>query len=276
MHFKLSHTLALGLAAAALLVLSGTATSSTSPQRAAEAPESYYLALGDSMAYGFQPTKADRPPSQVDTGYVDVIAARLRKHAPNQRVVNYGCPGESTVTFANGGCDWLKGGGKLHDAFSGSQLEAAQSFLQAHPGQVSPITMTLWGGDLFPLSQNRRHARQAIAAFGSRFTAILKQLRAAAPNAEIVVSGAWDPEADRLAQTEPLYRSADAAIKRAAAASHVRVANMFPALDGTGSLKARQARLCRLTFYCSQNGDPHPTDAGYRVMADAFTATSKR
>src|SRR5215510_3477456 len=72
----------------------------------APAPGSYYLALGDSIAYGVQPTKV-RPgarPSDFDTGYVDLVAARLRKRSPAIRVVNYGCPGESTVTFVRGGC----------------------------------------------------------------------------------------------------------------------------------------------------------------------------
>jgi hypothetical protein len=44
---------------------------------------------------------------------------------------------------------------------------------------------------------------------------------------------------------------------------------MFTALDGPGNAKAQKARLCALTFFCSK-GDPHPTDAGYRAMADAF------
>lgn len=44
-------------------------------------------------------------------------------------------------------------------------------------------------------------------------------------------------------------------------------------LDGPGPVKARQARLCAPTFICSK-GDPHPTDAGYRAMADAFMTAS--
>jgi lysophospholipase L1-like esterase len=226
------------------------------------------------MAYGFQPTKANAPASAINTGYVDVFAARLRRLSSKIKVVNYGCPGESTLTFARGGCGWLKQGRKLHDAFRGSQLKAALSFLRAHSGKVSPITVTLWGNDLpLPLSQNAKRAPRAIASFASRFSAILRQLRAVAPDAEIIVTGAWNPEADRLAQVEPLYRSLDAAIKRAATASRARVANMFAALNGTGNVKTQQARLCRLTFICSK-GDPHPTDAGYRAMADAFMTAS--
>ena len=133
--------------------------------------------------------------------------------------------------------------------------------------------MTLWGDDLAPLSAKGKHAPSAIASFASRLDSILRQLRAAAPTAEIIVTGAWNPEADQLAKIEPLYRSVDAAIARAAAASRARVANMFAALNGPGNVRAQQARLCALTFFCSK-GDPHPTDAGYRAMADAFMTAS--
>ena len=161
-----------------------------------QSPQSYYLSLGDSMAYGFQPNKA-KPgarPSDFDTGYIDVFAARLRKLSPNIQVVNYGCPGESSITFTRGGCDGLAEGFKLHDAFRGSQLKAALSFLRAHPGEVSPVTVTLWGGDLAPLSQQGQGAHAAaIASFATRFASILRQLRAGAPNAEIIVDRGLEP-----------------------------------------------------------------------------------
>ena len=272
-HLPGGAALALVIIGLALLpVAEALAARSASPP-VYQAPQSYYLALGDSMAYGFQPTKAKAPPSAFNTGYVDVFSARLRKLSAGIQVVNYGCPGESTVTFTRGGCDWLKHGGKLHDAFQGSQLKAAEAFLRAHAGRVSPITVTLWGGDLAPLSARGAHARTAIASFANRFDTILRQLRAAAPTAEIIVTGAWNLEADRLAKVEPLYRSVDEAIRRSASAAGARVADMFTALDGPGSLKAQQVRLCSLTFYCSK-GDPHPTDAGYRAMADAFMTAS--
>ena len=258
---------------AVLSALSAAGTGATAQQPVYQPPQSYYLALGDSMAYGFQPTKASLPPSAVKTGYVDLLAAKLRKLSREIQVVNYGCPGESTVTFIHGGCDWLKHGGKPHDPFHGAQLAAALAFLRAHPGSVSPITITLWGSDVAPLSAQGPHAHAAIAAFAKHFSSILRQLRAAAPNAEIIVSGAWNIEADKLAKVEPLYRQVDAAIRKSAGASGARVADMFAALDGTGSIKARQARLCSLTFFCTK-GDPHPTDAGYRVMAGAFLAAS--
>jgi lysophospholipase L1-like esterase len=176
------------------------------------------------------------------------------------------------VTFVRGRCPTLAEGVKLHDAYRGPQLKAAVSFLRAHPGQVSPITLTLWGADLAPLSAKGKRARAAIASFAPRFTAILRQLRAAAPNADIIVTGAWNPEANGLAQTTPLYRSVDTVIRRAATGSRARVANMSAAFNGSGNIAAQKARLCRLTYACKD--DPHPNDAGYRAMAAAFWAAS--
>jgi lysophospholipase L1-like esterase len=268
------------LGAATVLLILGSAVLSAcgggddGDNKKASSPRSYYLALGDSISYGFQPDKPNAaPPAAFDAGYVDVFAARLRKLAPKIHVVNYGCPGETTVSFTRGGCPWLAEGKKLHDAFRGSQLEAAESVLKSHPGQVSPITLTLWGNDLLPLSQKGKRAPRAIASVASRLQTILQRLRAAAPTAVIIVTGAWNPEVDQLKRAEPLYRSLDAAIARAATASRARVAKTFAVFNPPGSLRAQRDRLCALSFFCTK-GDPHPTDAGYRALAGAFMAAS--
>ena len=49
---------------------------------------------------------------------------------------------------------------------------------------------------------------------------------------------------------------------------------MLPVFNPPVSAPAGQTRLCALTFVCSK-GDPHPTDAGYRAMADAVTRVSR-
>ena len=251
------------LALGSVLALAGTAAS-----LGKKGPQSYYLALGDSIAYGYQPGKGGRPGS-FDTGYVDPFAARLRKLSPKLEVVNYGCPGESSVTFTRGGCPSLREGPKLHAPFRGAQLKAALSFLRAHKGQVSPITLTLWGNDLAPLSAKGKGAPKAIASFASRLDSILEQLRSAAPTADIIVTGAWNPEVDKFKKPEPLYRSLDAAIARTSAASRARVAKMYAVFNPPRNIR----RVCVLSYICSM-GDPHPNDAGYRAMADAFFAAS--
>jgi lysophospholipase L1-like esterase len=249
-----------------------------------QAPQAYYLALGDSMAYGVQPAKADAglPPSGFRTGYVDVFAARLRALAPKIQVVNYGCPGESAKTFIGGACPFLAEGGHLHDAFKGSQLKAVLAFLRAHRGQVSPITVTLWGNDVFeefsPACKGelvciRSHASAGLAQFASRLDSIVGQLRAAAPKAEIILTGAWNFDVEHLAQTDPLFRSIDARIASVAAARKARVAKMYPVFSPVENPAKAKSRICALTFICSKD-DPHPTDAGYRAMAGAFLTAS--
>ncbi len=247
-------------------------------------PQSYYLALGDSIAYGFQPAKAAAglPPSKFDTGYVDVFAARLRAIAPKLQVVNYSCPGESAKTFVEGGCAGRGAVKRLHDGYDGTQLDAALRFLRAHPGEVSPITLTLWGNDLFndfspacngDLVCIRSHAAAGLARFTSRLASIVGRLRAAAPKAEILLTGAWNFDVEHLAQSDPLFRSIDATIARVAAAHRARVAELYSAFSPAGNPDRAKARICAFTFICSK-GDPHPTDAGYRTMAAAFLTAS--
>ena len=265
--------------AAGLVLVAAVGASAATPVY--QAPQSYYLALGDSIAYGFQPAKAvaKLPPSGFDTGYVDVFAARMRAIAPKLQVVNYACPGETTKSFVAGGCSGrgdIKG---LHNAYSGAQLAAALAFLRAHPGEVGPITLTLWGNDLFELSPacqgdlacTRAHSSAGIAAFTSRLTSIVMQLRAAAPKAEIILTGAWNFDIENFAQSDPLFRSIDAAIAKAAAAGRARVARMYPVFSPSAA--AAKVRICAMTFLCTRQ-DVHPTDAGYRAMAAAFLAAS--
>jgi hypothetical protein len=45
------------------------------------------------------------------------------------------------------------------------------------------------------------------------------------------------------------------------------------ALNTLGSIAREKARICALTFACSQD-DPHPTDAGYRAIAAVVWAAS--
>jgi lysophospholipase L1-like esterase len=265
------------LAVAALLAVSAAAAA----QR--PVPKHYYLALGDSVAYGMQPDKVKRglPPSGFDTGYVDLFAARLRALNPKSEVVNYACPGEYTLTFTRGPCPWLAEGGKLHTAFRGTQMQAALAFLQAHPGQVSPITLTLWGNDVLDafhdcnatISCIRSRTPSVVAAFESRLGSILRRLRSAAPSAEIVVTGAWNFDVDRLQQTNFLYRALNPAIRRSAAAANARFADVLPLFNPAGSIAAQKARLCAYTFICSAD-DVHPTNAGYRAIAVAVLEVS--
>lgn len=73
--------------------------------------------------------------------------------------------------------------------------------------------------------------------------------------------------------TNPLFRSADATIARAAADGKAHFAKLFPAFNPQGNVVRERARVCALTFICSSE-HAHPTDAGYRAIATAVWADS--
>ena len=243
-------------------------------------PKGYYLALGDSIAYGFQSFKfaANLPPEAYNTGYVDVFGAELRQIRPGIINVNYGCPGESTGSFVAGPCVWTATGHQLHDACTGTQMQCALTFLRAHPGQASPITLTLGSNDvsllLGPCTVNgqidvtcvQTGAPAFIDGLGARFSGILEQLRAAAPDAEIILTGAWDPFLNALAFADPLYQTFNTAIAAVAARSRARFADPFPIFNPQGNPNAEILAICTLSLLCSQS-DAHPSDAGYQVLA---------
>jgi lysophospholipase L1-like esterase len=251
-------------------------------------PKSYYLSLGDSLAFGFQSFKFAEglPPSAYNTGYADVFGARLQQIRPGIVTVNYGCPGESTESFVSGGCIWTETGHQLHDSFSGSQLQAALTFLRAHPGQVSPITLTLWGNDfpmfLGPCTFNGQIDLTCIQDAGpgfirdlvKRISGILEQLRSAAPDAEIIVTGTWDGNLDALAFADPLFQVLNASIAQAAATNRVRFADPFPIFNPQGDLTREMQTLCTLTLLC-RDSDSHPSDAGYEALAGLIIDASQ-
>jgi len=86
---------------ARLLAAAEVTVQAPAPPPVFNPPKTYYLALGDSVTYGYQAAKvrAGLPPSAFNTGYVDVFGARLRQIQPGITIVNYGCPGETSFSF---------------------------------------------------------------------------------------------------------------------------------------------------------------------------------
>jgi lysophospholipase L1-like esterase len=238
-------------------------------------PKSYYLALGDSVTYGYQQSKVGLPPEGFDTGYVDDFSVLLRQIRPGIRTVNYGCPGETTGSFIVGPCLWTTFGERLHDEFTGSQLDAAVGFLGAHPGEVSPITITLWGGDVREFVNSCQGdlacigagAPQLIQGIGSRLATILRRLRAVSPNSEIILTGAWDSFIGAFEFADPLFQALNASMAAVAGNYGARFADPFPVFNPEGDLDAETEAICTLTLLCTE-GDSHPSDAGYQALAD--------
>jgi lysophospholipase L1-like esterase len=245
-------------------------------------PKQYYLALGDSLAFGFRFDIFNQhfpsEPPELFHGYVDDFGGMLQLIRPNIRTVNLACVGETTDTFIHGGCIYTAQGFQLHNGYSGSQLDAAIGVLRAHPGQVSPITFNLGGNDLNALTAicgsdlacYQLQAPAFLDRIRTNIDQILGRLRAAAPSSEIITftnySVAFLVDPRFLALTDAF----NAVVTSTAATHRVRVADVFSAFNGA----LQPVTICTLTLICA-SGDSHPTDAGHEVIAEELWQASE-
>jgi lysophospholipase L1-like esterase len=252
---------------------------------------SYYLALGDSLSVGVQPDAAGKSvPTQ--QGYANQLYAALRASHPGLRLVKLGCSGETTHTMIDGGiCSYP----------AGSQLSQAASFLRAHRGHVSLITIDIGAND--PDSCVTRPSigaviscvTQSFPETVSNLTKIMRTIRAAAGSGVRVIGmnyyvpalsewldGFLGQQIARLSERlVAAYNNLLAAVYQRFGA---RVANVFAAFDsgdftgvvrlaGVGTVPRNVAAVCRWTWECApapRGPNEHARPAGYAVIARAF------
>lgn len=249
-----------------------------------QAPRKYYLALGDSLAYGFEQAKfsVGAPAQTFDTGYVDDFAQAIHSLRPDVRVVNYGCPGETSSSYLTG-CAWLAT--PLHDAYTSSQETAALAFLNAHPGQVSPITVDLGANDALDLIYNTCHFDSTCIAqglpgvletLGANLSRTLAHLRASAPRSEIIVMQYYNPLYVVAPGTDTPLAQFNGVIAAAVTPYGARLANAFPVINQNPAFPNERLAVCALTGMCvpAPGGDVHANDLGYALIANQFWAAS--
>lgn len=246
-------------------------------------PKQYYIALGDSLAFGFQlgkfqaeETTGTYNPASFNSGYVDDFAQMLVAIRPDIQTVNYSCSGETTATFIAGGCPFHTASLPLHNDYpvTTSQLDEALAFLQAHPGQVSPITIDLGSNDLKEITAICQGSTQCIvtrlAAVGANFDRILAALKSASPSSEIIVLDSADPYQFIQPSSIPLFGALNAVLAGIATSHRAPLVDIFTPLLGYP-----QATFCTLSFVCTPPlHDVHPTDAGYSLIAQYVWSAS--
>ncbi|MDE3070602.1 MAG: SGNH/GDSL hydrolase family protein, partial [Acidobacteriota bacterium] len=287
--------------------LAVAATLATAPTAGAASIGRTYLALGDSLAYGFHEAQFAEQfphvqPETFDEGYVNDFAGLLGLLHPGIGLINDGCPGETTESMINGsGITGFCAGGPhgspfpyvwLHHPYGAtSQLGDALAILHEDPN-VSPITLDIGANDAlqflasqcgFPAADHCTEA-QFIAEFGhiaGNTAYILGQLRAAAPHAQIVLLGLYNPYpgvpsegADKL--TAGLNKALAAAAASVPGTSFANPEPLFnPSIIFGGSETLDYRTICAFTAMCpggtfnptSPHADIHPTTLGYRVLA---------
>ncbi|WP_157581377.1 MULTISPECIES: SGNH/GDSL hydrolase family protein [unclassified Phycicoccus] len=250
----------------------------TATRSAPAAGTGYYVALGDSLAAGFQNGADHRA-----AGYVGAVRTAVEKRDGPTELVNLACSGETTTSM-------LEGGGCRYDA--GSQLAEAEKFLRSHAADVHLVTVDIGGNDVARCGFGGLKpscTKPALATLSENLPQITRRLRAAAPRAEVVVLNYYDPflvldllgDAGLGQQSVKELAKVNAAISSSAKRVDARVADVATAFQTTvttpttvkdlGRLPTNLARILQWTWMAPPRFDFHANDLGYAVMAGAVT-----
>ena len=253
------------------LALAGAVQGQTQPH--------IYVAVGDSLAFGFQQDKfvneilnGTYDPASFNTGYVDVLGAILGDHLPNLETVNFSCPGETSVTLAIGGCPMHNAifSLPLHRDYPGAtpQLRAVVDYLQAHPGEVLLITLTVGANDILNLISDCNKDAACVNAqiddLSQRVGNVMKTevaiLKSVAPTTQIY----WTTVPNPYRFTNPDLQDAFFTFNYRLKVS-IEGARPIDWFAVENSLD--EATLCTLSFVCTAPSyDIHPTDHGYQFL----------
>lgn len=243
-----------------------------------------YLALGDSVVFGFI-TQAGfeyvNPTNFI--GFPDYVGRDLRLND-----VNAGCPGETTASFLSAtapdlGCRAFRSQAPLHVSYGSTQSSFALSFLAKHR-RTRLVTIMLGANDLFLLEEACAGDQTCIAnglpavlaTISTNMATILSEIRGTGFKGAIVVENYYSvdySDASGTAVTQLLNQ----AIAAPATSFGAVVADVFTAfqLAATNPFAGGQTCKAGLLNASPQNQflcDVHPSQSGQRLIAGAVEA----
>jgi lysophospholipase L1-like esterase len=266
-----------GLALSTLGVLS-----LASPVTATGGTTGYHVALGDSVAAGYQPDGS--PPGD---GYVARVHRALDTHN-GLLLRNLACNGATTTSLIDGpGCTQPE-----------SQLVAAERLLRLHGSRVRLVTIDIGANNVnrcvAGTTVDDACVQDAVGVVAAELGVIVGRLRAAAPGVTIVGMTYYNPHVAawlrgpqgqvlvrRSAPWAVLFNQVLTGVYTAGGARVADVAGAFASTDldtpaplpGGATAPLAVARICAWTWMCPTGGgapDIHPNDAGHQVIAEAF------
>ena len=192
-----------------------------------------YMAMGDSLVAGYGAIPATQ-------GYVYLLyKGGVFDKVTNTLLSNAGVPGVTS-----------------RQVLDHQVPQAVEAF------RPTVITLTVGGNDLLRILKGA-NAGQVLSEFQTNLTLILQNLRTALPNTRIVVSNLYTiPQIAGADQIVPIFNQIVAGV---ASAFNVPVADVYGAFHGRHGLLLIERRG-------AAPDEVHPTNAGYRVMAQAFEA----
>jgi lysophospholipase L1-like esterase len=275
----------------AVTTVETSAPPTTVATTAAASAVPYYVSLGDSYASGYEAGVGN-----TDNGFAYQVVDEAAAASHPLVLVNFGCGGATTTSLLEAeGCS-PRGLGPGAEPYDGqTQLEAAETFIRDHPGEVGLITVSIGGNDVTACSiadDPVACVTAAVEGISTNVPRILQRLRAAAgPEVLIVgttypdvVLGQWldgTPEAQQLASLSvtafrelinpalaKAYADAGGTFVdvTAATGAYGPMTELTP-LAPYGEIPVPVAKVCELTYYCAER-DIHPNADGYQVIAD--------
>jgi lysophospholipase L1-like esterase len=262
-----------------------------------------YLALGDSIAFGFNPLllppyKAVPPfptPNEF-IGYPETVE-QFERLLHSEQEINASCPGETSGSFLNvaapdNGCHGSQGFKTLvglHTTYNGSQAAFAVAQLATNKG-INLVTLDIGGNDLLLLEQRCANPNSALFAacveadlpgvlgsYGANLTTILEDIRTHYQGTLIVVKS-YAPSAD------PLFIAAIEALNtvmvQVGANFGVKFADAFTAFQIAsfpfGGDPCRAGLLIRLSppLTSPLSCDVHPSPLGRDILAATVLAAN--
>ncbi|HTK11956.1 MAG TPA: SGNH/GDSL hydrolase family protein [Ktedonobacteraceae bacterium] len=274
--FVISLLLALLLAT----VVSSSAFASALPAQAQfVGPKKFYLALGDSLAFGYQPN------GDYKHGYAADFLSDLRhQHNGVLAGLNFSCPGENSQTFITGICaplqtlietyPILK---KLPPKFIPKQMDLAVGVLHLLAGQVSPVTLDIGANDVLnamdttSCTVNIPQFQFDLLRLDTNLQLILPALHAALQvkgkkAGDLLVMNYYDPYQNRCPNLVSYTQEINALIARDVA-PYATLVDVFSAFGGA---ETPNPNICSYTWICSTKSDIHASSAGYQAIARAF------
>lgn len=278
-----------GAAAGAVLAcLAGMLSAAPATAGGTGAPElDTYLALGDSVSFGYDPRLAD--PGVDPDAYVGFPHLAARRFHPKLELVNASCPGETTTSLVTGvgsddrGCQaYRQSIGDLHVSYEGSQLQFATGYVAAHPN-TEVVSLMVGANDLLALQTSCTQSSPAsaddciaaglpplLARLQANTATVYQSLRAAGFTGRFVAVTYYSLDFRNELDTNAV-KAVNEVLAQVTRAFGGTVADGFTAFaraaapaEGDSCAAGLLIRLTRDTC------DIHPSPVGDRLLATAF------